>query len=76
MERIVNDLEDIHFNMKKASDMIRDITRSLATDKCIMTLFVLILGGIVTVIVLKSQGKFNKSVSASSWSVGWSGATS
>lgn len=33
MEGILNDLDDITFNMKKAQKVIGDITRGLATDK-------------------------------------------
>lgn len=56
MERIVNDLEDVHFNLKKASQMIRDITRTMATDKCIMGIFVLIVAGVVAIVVLRAKG--------------------
>ena len=33
LERVVDDLDQIHFSMKKASRVIRDITRAIATDK-------------------------------------------
>lgn len=33
LERVVDDLDQIHFSLKKASRIIRDITRSIATDK-------------------------------------------
>ena len=33
MERIMDDLDEIHFTLKKASQVIRDITRGMATDK-------------------------------------------
>ena len=33
LERVVDDLDQIHFSMKKANRIIRDITRSIATDK-------------------------------------------
>ena len=33
LERVVDDLDQIHFSMKKASRIIRDITRAIATDK-------------------------------------------
>lgn len=33
MERVLNDLDEIHFTMKKASKVIRDLTRGIATDK-------------------------------------------
>ena len=34
LERVMDDLDEIHFTLKKASAVIRDITRGLATDKC------------------------------------------
>ena len=33
LERVADDLDQIHFSLKKASRIIRDITRSIATDK-------------------------------------------
>lgn len=34
MGRVVNDLNEIEFSMQRASKVLRDITRGLATDKC------------------------------------------
>jgi SNARE protein len=53
MEKIMNDLDEITFSMKKAQKLIRDITRSMATDKCILMFLMLIVGGIVAIVVLK-----------------------
>ncbi|GLI67196.1 hypothetical protein VaNZ11_011118 [Volvox africanus] len=53
MEGIVNDLNEIEFTMKKASQIIRDITRGLLTDKCIAFLLLLVVLGVVAIIVLK-----------------------
>jgi Snare region anchored in the vesicle membrane C-terminus len=53
MEKVVNDLDEIHFSMKKAKKLIGDITRSMATDKCILMILMLIVGGIVVVVILK-----------------------
>ncbi len=33
MDKVMDDLNDIQFNMKKASKVIGDITRGLLTDK-------------------------------------------
>jgi SNARE protein len=52
LERVVDDLDQIHFSLKKASKVIRDITRQIATDKCIMGLVMLMVLGIVVVIVM------------------------
>ena len=38
MERVLDDLDEIKFSLKKASKVIRDITRSMATDKCALPL--------------------------------------
>jgi hypothetical protein len=53
MEKIVNDLDEIQFSMKKAKKLIGDITRSMATDKCILMILMLIVGGIVVIVILK-----------------------
>ena len=53
LEKVVDDLDEIHFSLKKSFDVIRDITRGLATDKCIMLLLFLIIAGVLTVIILK-----------------------
>jgi len=34
MEGVLNSLDEIHFSLKKANQVIRDITRRIATDKC------------------------------------------
>ena len=34
MERVLDDLEQIHFSMKKANQVLRDMTRGIATDRC------------------------------------------
>ena len=34
MDRVLDTLEEMRFDMKKAGQVIRDITRGLATDKC------------------------------------------
>ncbi|KAK9834785.1 hypothetical protein WJX74_010475 [Apatococcus lobatus] len=53
MERVLNDLDEIHFTMKKASKVIRDLTRGIATDKFIMFLFMMMVVGVIVAIVLK-----------------------
>ncbi|KAG0614159.1 hypothetical protein M758_6G155400 [Ceratodon purpureus] len=51
--RIVNELDTIHFSIKKAAQMVREIGKQMATDKCIMGFLFLVVAGIVTVIVVK-----------------------
>jgi novel plant SNARE len=53
LERIVDDLDEIHFSLKKSFAVIKDMTRGLATDKCIMLLLFLVIAGVVTVVVLR-----------------------
>jgi hypothetical protein len=53
MEKIMNDLDEITFSMKKAKKLLGDITRSMATDKCILMFLMLIVAGIVVIVVLK-----------------------
>jgi SNARE protein len=52
----MDDLDEIHFTMKKARQVIRDIARGIATDKCFMALLLLIVLGIVAIIVLNVVG--------------------
>lgn len=53
LEKVMDDLDEIHFTMKKARQVLRDMTRGLATDKCIMSLLLLTVVAILVVIVLK-----------------------
>ena len=41
LERVVDDLDQIQFSLKKAQQVIRDITRGIATDKWVPGLRVL-----------------------------------
>lgn len=59
LEKVIDDLDEIHFTMKKARQVLRDMTRSLMTDKLIMGLILLVVLGIIAIIVLnilKAQG--------------------
>ena len=35
LERTLDSLDEVHFTLKKAKQVIRDITRGIATDKCV-----------------------------------------
>lgn len=59
LSKISHDLDDIHFSMKKAQQVIRDMARGLATDKCIMSFLLLVVICIVVIIVLKVVGVGN-----------------
>ncbi|KAL6532508.1 putative plant SNARE 13 [Orobanche gracilis] len=53
MGRVVNELDTIHFSIKKASQLVKEIGRQVATDKCIMLFLFLIVCGVVAIIVVK-----------------------
>ncbi|RRT63646.1 hypothetical protein BHE74_00043213, partial [Ensete ventricosum] len=53
MSRIVNELDSIHFSIKKASQLVKEIGRQVATDRCIMGMLFLIVIGVVTIIIVK-----------------------
>lgn len=56
MERVINDLDEIKFTLKTAGKLVRDLTKSLATDKCIMTFMMLVVIAAVVLIGLKIAG--------------------
>ncbi|CAD5196888.1 unnamed protein product [Musa acuminata subsp. malaccensis] len=54
MGRIVNELDTIHFSIKKASQLVKEIGRQVvATDKCIMFFLFLIVCGVIAIIIVK-----------------------
>nr|GMD94207.1 novel plant SNARE 11 [Ipomoea batatas] len=57
MSRIVNELDSIHFSIKKASQLVKEIGRQVATDRCIMGLLFLIVIGVIAIIIVK-VGRF------------------
>jgi len=62
MKRIGNELDSVHFSLKKASQLVKEIGRQVATDKCIMALLFLIVMGVVAVIVVKIVKPHNKDI--------------
>ncbi|GAB4825637.1 Novel plant SNARE 13 [Ancistrocladus abbreviatus] len=62
MGRIVNDLDTIQFSIKKASQLVKEIGRQVATDKCIMLFLFLIVCGVIAIIVVKIVNPHNKSI--------------
>ncbi|PKA63033.1 putative plant SNARE 13 [Apostasia shenzhenica] len=62
MGRIVNDLDTVHFSIKKASQLVKEIGRQVATDKCIMLFLFLIVCGVIAIIVVKIVNPHNKDV--------------
>ncbi|GJN31585.1 hypothetical protein PR202_gb20000 [Eleusine coracana subsp. coracana] len=63
MKRIGNELDSVHFSLKKASQLVKEIGRQVATDKCIMAFLFLIDIGVIAVIVVKVCNAFSSSVS-------------
>jgi hypothetical protein len=53
MSRIVNELDSINFSIKKASKLVKEIGRQVATDKCIMAMLCLIVIGVIAIIIVK-----------------------
>ncbi|XP_073111700.1 novel plant SNARE 11 [Elaeis guineensis] len=62
MNRIVNELDSIHFSIKKASQMVKEIGRQVATDRCIMALLFLIVLGVIAIIIVKIVNPHNKDI--------------
>lgn len=62
MSRIVNELDSIHFSIKKASQLVKEIGRQVATDRCIMGLLFLIVIGVITIIIVKIVNPHNKDI--------------
>ncbi|KAK9161839.1 hypothetical protein Syun_008180 [Stephania yunnanensis] len=62
MGRIVNDLDTIQFSIKKASQLVKEIGRQVATDKCIMLFLLLIVCGVIAIIVVKIVNPSNKNI--------------
>ncbi|VAI05485.1 unnamed protein product [Triticum turgidum subsp. durum] len=62
MKRIGNELDSVHFSLKKASQLVKEIGRQVATDKCIMGLLALIVFGVIAIIVVKMVNPHNKNI--------------
>nr|ABK25674.1 unknown [Picea sitchensis] len=62
MGRIVNELDTIQFSIKKATQLVKEIGRQVATDRCIMAFLFLIVCGVIAIIVVKIVNPKNKSI--------------
>ncbi|KAL9859372.1 putative target SNARE coiled-coil domain-containing protein [Arabidopsis thaliana] len=62
MGRVVNDLDTIQFSLKKASQLVKEIGRQVATDKCIMAFLFLIVCGVIAIIIVKIVNPNNKDI--------------
>jgi novel plant SNARE len=64
LDEITDELDELHFSIKKSLMIVRDITKGLATDRCVITLMLLVSIGVVAVIVVKATGADKKKDSA------------
>eukprot|EP00262_Sarcandra_glabra_P014847 TRINITY_DN4437_c0_g1_i1.p1 TRINITY_DN4437_c0_g1~~TRINITY_DN4437_c0_g1_i1.p1 ORF type:complete len:272 (+),score=61.17 TRINITY_DN4437_c0_g1_i1:304-1119(+) len=62
MGRIVNELDTIQFSIKKATQLVKEIGRQVATDKCIMLFLLLIVCGVIAIIIVKVVNPNNKNI--------------
>ncbi|KAJ6795544.1 putative plant SNARE 13-like [Iris pallida] len=62
MGRIVNELDTIHFSIKKATQLVKELARQVTTDKCIMAFLFLIVCGVIAIIVVKVVHPNNKNI--------------
>ncbi|XP_004488191.1 novel plant SNARE 13-like [Cicer arietinum] len=62
MGRIVNELDSIQFSIKKATQLVKEIGRQVATDKCIMLFLFLIVCGVIAIIIVKIVNPHNKDI--------------
>ncbi|KAK2988949.1 hypothetical protein RJ640_026217 [Escallonia rubra] len=62
MGRIVNELDTIQFSIKKASQLVKEIGRQVATDKCIMLFLFLVVCGVIAIIIVKVVNPSNKNI--------------
>ncbi|KAJ6794213.1 putative plant SNARE 13-like isoform X1 [Iris pallida] len=62
MGRIVNELDTIHFSIKKATQLVKELARQVSTDKCIMAFLFLIVCGVIAIIIVKVVHPNNKNI--------------
>ncbi|KAF3949832.1 hypothetical protein CMV_024342 [Castanea mollissima] len=71
----------IHFSIKKASQLLKELGRQVATDRCIMALLFLIIAvGVIAIIIVKLVNPNNNDIGdipgfappAMGWKLLWS----
>ncbi|GER51743.1 novel plant snare [Striga asiatica] len=62
MARLVDELDKIQFSIKRASKLVKEIGRQVATDKCIMLLLFLIVCGVIAIIIVKIVNPNNRDI--------------
>ncbi len=60
LDEITDELDELQFSVRKSMNLVRDITKGLATDKCVITLMLLVAVGVVAVIIVKATGADKK----------------
>ncbi|KAK4551263.1 hypothetical protein RGQ29_032431 [Quercus rubra] len=62
MSQVVNELDSIHFSIKKASQLVKELGTQVATDRCIMAVLFLIVIGVIAFIIVKLVNPNNKDI--------------
>lgn len=62
LSRINNEMDTLQFSLKKASRLVKQIGRQIATDRCIMFFLFLILVGIIAIVIVKLVHPTNKNI--------------
>eukprot|EP00882_Tetradesmus_deserticola_P013538 GHRQ01014374.1.p1 GENE.GHRQ01014374.1~~GHRQ01014374.1.p1 ORF type:complete len:295 (+),score=115.28 GHRQ01014374.1:1486-2370(+) len=70
LNKIVDDLNEIEFTMKKATKIIADIGKGIMTDRCIMFLLFLVVCGVIALVVVKVVKPNQKAIQSAAESVG------
>ncbi|WIA38596.1 hypothetical protein OEZ86_001906 [Tetradesmus obliquus] len=70
LNKIVDDLNEIEFTMKKATKVIADIGKGIMTDRCIMFLLFLVVCGVIALVVVKVVKPNQKAIQSAAESVG------
>ncbi|KAF3948186.1 hypothetical protein CMV_025786 [Castanea mollissima] len=55
-------MDSIHFSIKKASQLVKELGTQVARDRCIMALLFLIVIGVIAIIIVKRVNPNNKDI--------------
>eukprot|EP00879_Flechtneria_rotunda_P007130 GHRR01007482.1.p1 GENE.GHRR01007482.1~~GHRR01007482.1.p1 ORF type:complete len:286 (+),score=109.54 GHRR01007482.1:322-1179(+) len=70
LNKIVDDLNEIEFTMKKATKIIADIGKGIMTDRCIMFLLFLVVCGVIALVIVKVVKPNQKAIQDAASSAG------
>ena len=62
IRRVHDDLDDMEFTLKRAGKLVKDLSRGLATDKCIMCFLLLVVCGVAAIIAIKVIDPSNEDI--------------